>query len=177
MSSNTWLQRPLTKKKKQNTIFTCFKFICTRYCTSPWIFTCYSRKKPNSPAPAVSSPYPLSLPAAGIAPLCCRQVLMVSRRILALHCRLHSCIISCLSSTVIRSQLEESWELGISYLFSKSLSWLWRDAKKDVKIKRKRFILFFPWCCWDCQWILPEQQLASFCRSVLMEQVSSGSSE
>lgn len=73
-------------------------------------------------ASAVSSPYPLLFPVARTAPLYCRQVLMVSRRDSALHCRLHSCIISPLRSTVIRSQLEESWEFGISYLFSKSLS-------------------------------------------------------
>lgn len=73
-------------------------------------------------ASAVSSPYPLLFPVARTAPLYCRPVLMVSRRDSALHCRLHSCIISPLRSTVIRSQLEESWEFGISHLFSKSLS-------------------------------------------------------
>lgn len=73
-------------------------------------------------ASAVSSPYPLLFPVARTAPLYCRQVLMVSRRDSALHCRLHSCIISPVRSTVIRSQLEESWEFGISHLFSKSLS-------------------------------------------------------
>lgn len=87
-----------------------------------WLgFSCAIIEKSLS-ASAVSSPYPLLFPVARTAPLYCRQVLMVSRRDSALHCRLHSCIISPLRSTVIRSQLEESWEFGISYLFSKSLS-------------------------------------------------------
>lgn len=106
-------------------------------------FSCAIIEKKNISASAVSSPYPLLFPVARTAPLYCRQVLMVSRRDSALHCRLHSCIISPLRSTVIHSQLQESWEFGISYLFSKSLSRLWRDVKKGIKIKRKGFIFFF----------------------------------
>lgn len=104
-----------------------------------WLgFSCATVEKSLS-ASAVSS-HPLLFPVARTAPLYCRQVLMVSRRDSALHCRLHSCIISPLRSTVIRIQLDESWEFGISYLFSKSLSWLWRDMKKGFKIKGKQFI-------------------------------------
>lgn len=140
MTGNTESQY-IPPASKKITIFTRFKFISTRYCTLSWIFMCYYRKNCLS-ACAVSSPYPPLFRVARTAPLYCRQVLMVSRRDSALHCRLHSCIISPLRSTVIRSQLEGSWEFGISYLFSKSLSWLWKDVKKGVKIKRKRFIFF-----------------------------------
>lgn len=137
MTGNTESQYllPASKKITISLASNLFAFV-TVFCLG---FSCAIIEKSLS-ASAVSSPYSLLFPVARTAPLYCRQVLMVSRRDLALHCRLHSCIISLLRSTVICSQLEESWEFGISYLFSKSLSWLWRDVKKGVKIKRKQFI-------------------------------------